>query len=109
MRREMTPAEAALWEKLRDRRLADAKFRRQQVIAGFIADFYCHEAALAVEVDEATHEAQHDAERDAVFAAKGITTLCFTNAEVQQNMESVLNRLRAFLKSEPSSNSNTEK
>ena len=109
MRQEMTPAEAALWAKLRDRQIADAKFRRQQVIAGFIADFYCHEAALAVEVDGATHEAQHDAERDAVFAAKGITTLRFTNQEVQHNMESVLQRLHAFLNLKPSSNSNPEK
>jgi len=70
MRKEMTPAEAKLWACLRDRQVGGAKFRRQQVIAGFIAAFYCHEYALAIEADGPTHEAQHDAERDAVLTAK---------------------------------------
>ena len=43
MRHEMTQAEAALWSRLRNRQVGEVKFRRQQIIAGFVADFYCHE------------------------------------------------------------------
>ena len=50
LRHDMTPAEKILWEELRANRLG-VHFRRQQVIAGFIVDFYCHKSALVVEVD----------------------------------------------------------
>jgi very-short-patch-repair endonuclease len=50
LRREMTPAEKLLWQELRANKLG-THFRRQQVIAGFIVDFYCHKADLVVEVD----------------------------------------------------------
>lgn len=46
----MTPAEKALWEELRANKLG-VHFRRQQVVQGFIVDFYCHQAALVIEVD----------------------------------------------------------
>ena len=50
LRREMTPAEKILWHELRANKLG-VHFRRQQVIQGFIVDFYCHKAQLVVEVD----------------------------------------------------------
>ncbi len=50
-RRAPTPAEAAAWQILRNRGLFGLKFRRQQVIAGFIVDFYCSAARLALELD----------------------------------------------------------
>jgi very-short-patch-repair endonuclease len=51
LRREMTRAEGLMWEQLRDRRLVGLKFRRQQIVDGFIADFYCDSARLVVEID----------------------------------------------------------
>ena len=46
----MTPAEKILWEEVHAKKLG-VRFRRQQVIAGLIVDFYCHKAALVIEVD----------------------------------------------------------
>ncbi|MGL4553130.1 MAG: endonuclease domain-containing protein [Gemmataceae bacterium] len=94
MRREMTPAERALWEALRNRRLG-VRFRRQQVIDGFIADFYCHEAALVVETDGPIHVQQrgYDAERDQVIAARGLRVLRVTNAEVAGDLAGVPRRI----------------
>ena len=54
-RREITPSEAALWQALRANRLGGLHFRRQQIIDGFIADFYCHAAGLVVELDGSVH------------------------------------------------------
>ena len=51
LRREMTPAERALWMLLRRNALDGFHFRRQQVIEGFIVDFYCDAAKLAIELD----------------------------------------------------------
>jgi hypothetical protein len=51
LRRSMTVAEQILWERLRSNRLQKMHFRRQQVIRGFIVDFYCHASRLVIEVD----------------------------------------------------------
>ncbi len=96
MRREMTPTEAMLWTRLRRNGLG-VNFRRQQVIDGFIADFYCHSAALVVEVDGPVHEAEYDAERDRVFAGRGIRVLRVTNKDVLERIGVVLWRIRGGL------------
>ncbi len=97
LRCKMTPAERILWEYLRANRLQETHFRRQQVIEGFIADFYCHSASLAIEVDGATHELQHDLERSSVFEGRGIHTLRFTNEEIYTDIERVLEVIRYTL------------
>ncbi len=98
LRREMTTAEARLWAHLRANRLNGLRFRRQQVIDGFIVDFYCNSLALVIEVDGPIHEGQKDAdqERDAVFTARGLTILRFTNDEVLHAVPSVLARIQAI-------------
>ena len=92
MRRGMTPAEEALWERLRQNRLAGLHFRRQQIIDGFIADFYCHRAGLVVEVDGDVHHtrAAYDADRDAVIATRGLRLPRFANEQVTDHMDDVL-------------------
>src|SRR5574341_2298524 len=66
LRRNMTPAEGIPWEKLRHNRLKGLQFRRQQIIDGYIVDFYCHAKTLVVEIDGDIHELQkdYDAGRD---------------------------------------------
>ena len=56
-----TPAEKtqSVWQELRENKLG-VHFRRQQVIAGFIVDFYCHKAGLVVEVDGDIHDLQQE-------------------------------------------------
>ena len=56
MRRDMTPAESVLWKEVRTNKLNGLHFRRQQIIDGYMADFYCHQHALIVEVDGSIHE-----------------------------------------------------
>jgi very-short-patch-repair endonuclease len=101
MRRSPTEAEEKLWQQLRGGRLG-VKFRRQQVIDGFIADFYCHSASLVVEVDGSVHDASdqkaYDLERDQIFADKGLRILRFRNEEVMESVGMVLAMLRAAVK-----------
>ncbi|MBV9852332.1 MAG: endonuclease domain-containing protein [Armatimonadetes bacterium] len=95
MRCRMTPAEAKLWQCLRRNQLLGLHFRRQQVIGGFIADFYCREARLVVECDGQVHEAQtyYDAERDRILAAHNLRVLRFTNAQVERDLEAILGNI----------------
>ena len=97
LRREMTKAEAVLWERLRRNQSARMHFRRQQVIDGFIAAFYCHAAGLVVEVDGGVHEGQreYDQARDATIAARGPEILRFTNDRVLQDLDAVLSEIAA--------------
>jgi very-short-patch-repair endonuclease len=86
-----------MWTVLRDRRLADSKFRRQHVIDNFILDFYCHEKKIAVELDGGQHNtpegSSKDMARDAALAKQGIRVLRFWNNEVLQDTEAVMERL----------------
>ena len=97
MRRTMTPTEERLWGRLRADRVQGLHFRRQQVIDGFIADFYCHEVGVVVEVDGEVHrfQAEYDEERDKIIAARGFAILRFTNDEVLNSLDEVVGRIAA--------------
>ena len=92
MRQAMTEAEALLWERLRRNQLGSLHFRRQQVIDGFIADFYCRAARLIVECDGRVHQHQgeYDRERDAVLSTHNLRVLRFTNDSIKNDIASVL-------------------
>jgi len=94
LRRIATPAEEALWVHLRDRKLLGLKFRRQVPVGPYVADFYCYELRLILELDGPVHEEdaqiRHDVNRDANLEALGFRILRFTNREVHAHPESVL-------------------
>lgn len=102
LRRRMTPEEKLLWQYLRANRLHGWHFRRQQVIDGFIVDFYCHAAGLVVELDGAVHRQQtgYDAERDAVLRRRGLRVLRLPNALVRQDLPGALARIAAACQEE---------
>lgn len=92
LRQQMTPAEAALWQRLRNNQMDCLRFRRQQVIAGFIVDFYCHAAGVIVNVDGEVHrelEAAY-AERDMILTARGFASIHITNDQALNRIEDTL-------------------
>jgi very-short-patch-repair endonuclease len=95
MRREMTPAERVLWKELRTNKLSGLHFRRQQIIDGYIADFYCHQYALIVEVDGGIHEFQmdYDKDRKGHLVARGFRIIRFTNKEIENKLKEVLQKI----------------
>jgi very-short-patch-repair endonuclease len=97
LRRELTPAERVLWSRLRAGRLDGLRFRRQQVIDGYIADFYCHAAPLVVEVDGPVHAEQsdYDAARDRALTARGLQILRLSNATITTDLPAALAEIRA--------------
>jgi very-short-patch-repair endonuclease len=94
-RRAMTSAEMQLWGVLRRSQFHGAHFRRQQIIAGFIVDFYCHAARLAIEVDGAAHDGQeeYDSARDEALTGYGVRVLHIGNEDVERHMPDVLKRI----------------
>jgi very-short-patch-repair endonuclease len=98
LRREMTPAERLLWHEIRARKLG-VRFRRQQVIAGFIVDFYCHKAALVIEIDGDIHDLQQDedARREIVLRELGLRIIRFRNEEILKNKSAVIENIREIV------------
>ena len=92
LRRNMTPSEKKLWQRLRAGRLEGFHFRRQQIIESYIVDFYCHSANLVVELDGGVHMEQevYDRERDTKLKDRDLRVLRFFNSQVDQDIESVL-------------------
>ena len=99
MRHTPTSAERMLWYALRGHRLRGLMFRRQVPIAGFIADFACHQKKLVIEVDGATHgtdgELRRDAVRTAALEAEGYRILRFWNDDIYRDLPGVLERVIA--------------
>ena len=98
MRRAPTEAERVLWRLLRNKRLVGWKFKRQQPIGRYIADFVCFEARLIVEADGSQHlDNAHDARRDAWLRAQPFDILRFWNNDILARPESVLSAIVAAL------------
>jgi very-short-patch-repair endonuclease len=98
LRREMTPAEKRLWQEVRAKKLG-VRFRRQQIIAGFIVDFYCHKAVLVVEVDGDIHDLQQeeDTKREKVLREMGLTIVRFRNEDVVRDLPTVIGNIRRLI------------
>lgn len=99
MRNHPTPAEASLWKSLHPRPFG-FRFKHQEVILGWIADFYCAAAKLVVEVDGPYHseQAEKDRYRDIILAKRGIMTLRFSNDAVLNSKQHVLAEIGAAVK-----------
>jgi very-short-patch-repair endonuclease len=95
LRREMTPAETILWKHLKGNRLNGLHFRRQQIVHGYFADFYCHQHELIVEVDGGIHELQkeYDTAREEYLRELGFRIIRFTNEEVDKDLKNVLRKI----------------
>ena len=90
MRNNPTEPEKRLWRALSNGQLDGFKFRRQQVIGWFIADFLCASAKLIVEVDGDTHNQDSDRKRDAALAEMGYRVIHVANHDVMANMDGAL-------------------
>ena len=90
MRNNPTEPETRLWRALSNGQLDGHKFRRQQVIGWFIADFICAPAKLIVEVDGDTHDEDSDRKRDAALAEMGYRVIHVSNHDVMTNMDGAL-------------------
>ena len=101
LRNNPTRAEAFLWAHLRRRQILGKKFRRQYSVGRYIVDFFCVECALAIELDGAGHYQElrqtYEAERTAFLNASGIEVMRFENRIVYENLEAVLESIRAAI------------
>ncbi len=96
----MTPAEAALWNSLKNSQIDGRKFRRQHSVGNYILDFFCISEQLAIELDGEVHRNEnaelYDLERKLFLKHFGIKVIRFENFLVFQEREYVLGIIRSF-------------
>ena len=97
LRRSQTKEEGILWQRLRNRQLNNLKFTRQHSIVGYVADFYCAEKRIVVELDGIHHYSEsgleYDRIRSKIFEAVNIRVLRFKNEVIANDIKSVLERI----------------
>jgi len=98
LRKKTTPCEKLLWERLRRKNIRGVKFKRQHPLEYYVADFYCHEAHLVIEVDGPYHDRPeqtgHDENRTAELDRFDIRVIRVTNDEIRHHLGSVLQKIR---------------
>lgn len=97
LRKNMTPVEKILWNELSKREIFKARFKSQHPISIFVVDFYCHRHKLVIEVDGEIHideeVMEYDNGRTYLIESLGIRILRFTNEEVINDTDLVINRI----------------
>lgn len=92
LHRNMTPAEAKLWGRLRAHRMKDVHFRNQHAIGNYVVDFCAPRRKLVIELDGSQHleQEEYDIERTAYLESKGYRILRFWNKDVMNDIEGIL-------------------
>ena len=97
LRKNMTDAEILLWSRIKGKQIKEVQFYRQKPIGNYIADFYCSEAKLIIEIDGGQHYEEKGIEKDEIrdeyFKNLGLKVLRFTNLDVLKNINGVLEKI----------------
>ena len=95
LRMQQTPMEAVLWQQLRNRNVNGLKFRRQHAIGVYIVDFVCLQVKLVIEIDGDSHAEQeaYDNERTLYLKCRGFRVVRFTNSEVRDSLDAVIEEI----------------
>src|SRR5260370_16364413 len=105
LRKTMTPQEVKIWVRLRELRALGHHFRRQSPILTYIVDFECRRSRVIVEVDGTQHgfdaNRERDQMRDENLRGAGYRVLRFSNAEIDRELDAVMETIVSALKADP--------
>ena len=102
LRANMPQPEQVLWYYLKGKNLKDYKFRRQYSVDSYILDFYCPKLRLAIEIDGDSHfiddnAVGYDQKREEFLAKQNVNVIRFTNSDVTENINAVMNKISEYL------------
>lgn len=100
LRRNAPSPEYILWQVLRNRKVNGQKFKRQVSIGRYVVDFYCPALRLAVEIEGGYHTRdsvkKYDFERRELIESLGINFLRFSNEEIEENIDNVIDKINSL-------------
>jgi very-short-patch-repair endonuclease len=101
LRNNMTLGEVLLWQRLKRKQMQGYDFDRQRPIDRYIVDFYCKDLKLAIEIDGSSHDGEeakvNDRIRQERLESLGVRFLRFSDLDVKQNMELVVNQIDRWI------------
>ncbi len=101
LRKNATKAEATLWNSLNRKQCLGYDFHRQKPLGNYIADFFCQELMLVIEVDGVSHNQEavqrKDKEKEAFFNNLGITVLRFQDSEIYPENRDALSAIEQYV------------
>ena len=101
LRNNMTLQEKKLWYYLRNNQINNCRFRRQYPIGDYIVDFVCRSKNLVIEIDGGQHNEtkniDYDNRRTEYIQSRGFNVIRFWNNEIDNNIESVYNKIVEYL------------
>ncbi len=101
LRNHSTKSEIKLWKYLKGKQMRGYNFHRQKPLLNFIADFYCYELSLVIELDGYTHQFQDTIIKDAIKEKElkkvGLSVLRFEDNEVMNDLENVLRVIENYI------------
>jgi len=99
-RKKLTKSETRLWYEYLSKRPLGFKFLKQKPIGRFIADFYCSEILLVIEIDGGSHigRENYDEGRDLKMSRRGIKTIRYTDRQVMNDLKTVIKNIEIILK-----------
>lgn len=101
LRKESTFSESPLWQEIRRRKITGYQFHRQVPVLDYIADFFCHELMLAIEVDGASHDnvqaKKYDQHRQSRLEDQDVKFLRFDDLRIKRDINEVLEEIRAWI------------
>ncbi len=92
--------ERIIWKEIRNKQLG-VRFRRQFGIASYVIDFYCPNLRIAIEIDGPTHDPKEDQVRQSQIESLGVTFLRFTNQDVLNSKDEIMNEIIRLIESSP--------
>ncbi len=99
LRKAKNLSEVLLWNRIKNKQLLGLDFDRQKIIGSYIADFFCAEIGLVIEVDGASHneKVEYDVVRDDFLRALELTVIHIRDEEVKNNLSGVMEYLKSIL------------
>jgi len=101
LRNNSTKSEIRLWQYLKGKQMMGYDFHRQKPLLNFIADFFCHELKLVIELDGYTHQFEEVIAKDEMKQSEleeiGLTVLRFTDEEVMKDINNVLRTIEIYI------------
>ena len=101
LRNDSTPGEITLWHELKNKQFYGFDFHRQKPLLNYIADFYCYELALIIEIDGRYHDNAEtwelDLLREEELKTYDLTIIRFSEQEIKKDMVNVLRTIGGFI------------
>ncbi|GAB3342271.1 endonuclease domain-containing protein [Marivirga atlantica] len=101
LRNNSTQSEIRLWQQLKGKQMMGYDFHRQKPLLKYIADFFCHELMLVIELDGYTHKFEEvqkkDESKQRALEGLGLTVLRFADIEVMQDINNVLRTITNYI------------